>query len=61
MQRDARTAQLLGADPEQALRLARLYWTTVYPRMADDYRSADCRPGGSLDEGLPAAPWSPAG
>jgi len=60
LQRDARAAQLLGADPEQALRLARLYWTTVYPQMSDGYRSADCRQAGPLDERLPAAPWSPA-
>jgi hypothetical protein len=60
MQRDARAAELLGADPEQALRLARTYWTTVFPRMPEDYRSADCRPAGPLDEGLPAAPWAPA-
>lgn len=59
MQRDAQTAQLLGADPQQALRLARLYWTTVYPDMSDGYRTADCRSAGPLDEGLPAAPWSP--
>ncbi len=61
MQRDARTAQLLGADPTQAQRLARQYWLTVYPRMADDYRSSQCQPGGSLDERLPAAPWSAVG
>ena len=61
MQRDARAAQLLGADPAQAQRLARQYWLTVYPRMSDDYRSAQCQPGGALDERLPAAPWSPAG
>ena len=60
MQRDARAAELLGADPEQALRLARLYWKTVYPRMSEGYRSADCRPAGPLDEGLLAAPWSPS-
>jgi hypothetical protein len=58
VQRDARAAELLGAEPDQALRLARLYWKTVYPRMADGYRSADCRPAGPLDEGLPGAPWS---
>ena len=59
MQRDARAAQLLGADAEQALRLARMYWTTVYPQMSDPYSSADCRPAGPLDEALPDAPWSP--
>ena len=60
MQRDARAAQLLGASAEQALRLARMYWTSVYPQMSDPYRSADCRLAGPLDEGLPDAPWSPA-
>jgi hypothetical protein len=57
MQRDAHTAQLLGANPAQALLLARTYWVNVYPNMPDDYRSDDCRPGGTLDEGLPNPPW----
>jgi hypothetical protein len=60
MQRDAQAAQLLGADAAQALRLARLYWATVYPRMPENYRSTQCQPGGPLDEALPAAPWTPA-
>jgi hypothetical protein len=58
VQRDAQTAQLLGATADQARALARRYWTEVYPRMGDDYRSADCAPGGPLDEHLPDAPWS---
>ena len=58
MQRDAQTAELLGADPDQALRLAQTYWREVYPRLSEDYLSPDCRPGGPLDEGLPDAPWS---
>jgi hypothetical protein len=58
VQRDARTAELLGADPGQALRLARLYWRAVYPSLSEDYVSPDCRPGGALDERLPAPPWS---
>jgi hypothetical protein len=58
VQRDAQTAELLGADPDQALRLARTYWRDVYPHLSDDYLSPDCRPGGPLDEGLPGAPWS---
>ena len=57
MQRDARTARLLGADEQQATELATRYWREVYPRMPDDYRSADCRPGGALDERLPNPPW----
>ena len=58
MQRDAQTAELLGADPDQALRLAQTYWREVYPHLSEDYLSPDCRPGGPLDEGLPDAPWS---
>ena len=58
VQRDARTAELLGATPEQARRLAVAYYRTVFPRMPDEYRSDDCVPGGGLDEGLPTAPWA---
>lgn len=38
---DATVAQYLGADPEQAERLAETYRQVVYPRMGDDYRT-DC-------------------
>jgi hypothetical protein len=58
VQRDAQTAQLLGATADQARALAARYWSEVYPRMGDDYRSRDCAPGGALDEHLPDAPWS---
>jgi hypothetical protein len=58
VQRDARMAELLGADPAEARELARTYWVSVYPRMPDDYVSGDCRPGGRLDERLPDAPWA---
>jgi hypothetical protein len=57
VQRDAETAQLLGATPEEARLLALRYWLTVYPLMPDDYRTADCGPGQPLDERLPTAPW----
>ncbi len=57
VQRDEATAVLLGATVMQARDLARAYWTSVYPRMPDDYRSADCAPGGAMDEQLPTAPW----
>jgi hypothetical protein len=53
VQRDAHTARLLGAPDE----LAAAYWRNLYPLMPDGYRSADCRPGGPLDEGLADAPW----
>jgi hypothetical protein len=58
VQRDAQTAELLGATPQQARLLAVAYWTDIFPRMPDDYRSTDCLPGGALDEGLPTAPWT---
>lgn len=60
VQRDETTAQLLGATPTQARELARDYWLVVYPQMPDDYREADCVPGGPADEQLPSAPWLPA-
>jgi hypothetical protein len=62
MQRDARTAELLGATPAAAMGLARIYWRIEYPRMPSTYRTLDCKPGGPLDEHLPTAPWtSPTG
>jgi hypothetical protein len=61
MQRDAETAQLLGATPAEGLSLAEAYWREDYPLMPATYRSSDCAPGGSLDEHLPDAPWSPPG
>jgi hypothetical protein len=57
MQQDARTARLLGASPDEAVVLARRYWRTVYPQMPDRYVSAECRPGGELDQFWPDAPW----
>ncbi len=58
MQRDARTARLLGASPEAAAALARRYWKEVYPRMEQDYRAAECTSGGALDELGSDPPWS---
>jgi hypothetical protein len=57
LQRDALTAQLLGADPAEALLLAQRYWRELYPAMPGDYRSGDCMAGGRLDERIPGAPW----
>src|SRR3954454_196809 len=57
MQRDAKTATLLGADAASAAALARRYWTSMYPRMPEAYRSSTCAAGGALDEHLPDAPW----
>lgn len=58
VQRDAATAELLGADQPAAVALARTYWLTDYPRMPDGYRSTNCVAGGPWDEHLPNAPWS---
>jgi hypothetical protein len=58
MQHDAAMAQVMGAKPAAAHKLAVAYWLTVYPNMPDGYRSSDCRPGGSLDLHLPGAPWA---
>jgi hypothetical protein len=57
VQRDARTARLLGAPDSAAAELAAAYWRNLYPLMPDGYRSAGCRQGGPLDEGLTDAPW----
>ena len=58
VQRDAEMARLLGAAPSDAHALAASYWTTVYPRMPDAYRTTACGPGAELDRGSPDAPWS---
>jgi hypothetical protein len=52
----ARQERRLAAD---ARALAVAYWRTVYPAMPDGDRSTACRPGGTLDEHLPNAPWAP--
>lgn len=58
VQRDARTARLLGAAPDEAMALARAYWSSFYPRMPDGYRTPDCASGATLDEHLADAPWA---
>jgi hypothetical protein len=58
VQRDMRLAELLGASAADAQALADSYWTSQYPRMPDDYRSAECRAGGQLDEHLADPPWA---
>ncbi len=42
VEQDARTAELLGAAPDQARALAQRYWRTVYPRLTDEYRDPRC-------------------
>ncbi len=58
VQRDARTAELLGATPEQARRLAAAYVRNVLPQMPEEYLSPDCVAGGALDERLTSSPWA---
>jgi len=49
MQRDARAAELLGAQPVQARALALTYYEQAYPQMHPDYRSGGCVEDGPLD------------
>lgn len=58
VQRDAAMARVLGATPAQAALLARRYWHEVYPQLSDDYRSAQCRAGGEMDERKSDPPWA---
>jgi hypothetical protein len=58
LQRDRLTATLLGADDAAARDLVGRYLAQVYPSMPDEYRSAECRPGGALDEQLETSPWT---
>jgi hypothetical protein len=57
LQRNARTAGLLGADQAAARAIAQRYWREIYPAMPEAYRSGACMPGGALDEHLPDPPW----
>jgi hypothetical protein len=57
IQRNAATARLLGASPAAATALAERYWSQLYPRQRDEYRSRECRAAGALDERLDDAPW----
>jgi hypothetical protein len=61
VQRDAETAQLLGATPQEGLALAEAYWHNVYPHMPANYTTYECAAGGKLDEHLPDPPWAPPG
>jgi hypothetical protein len=58
VQRDAAMVWALGGTPSQAVTLAGRYWREVYPMLADGYRSADCRPGGAMDERIFDPPWA---
>lgn len=49
MQRFAGVARKLGLPAAEARRLARVYWTEVYPDPDREYWTRDCRDGGKLD------------
>jgi hypothetical protein len=57
VQNTARTAEMLGATATQARSLAERYWTEFYPRLPNEYRSNDCRDGGSLDRHPATSDW----
>jgi len=57
MQRDAWTAQQLGATAAQGQRLAETYAREVYPRMPDAYTDRACAPDAALDESPGDAVW----
>jgi hypothetical protein len=50
LQRVEETAAALGASVNRAERLARIAWEDLYPANSLEYRSDECRPGGTLDE-----------
>lgn len=50
MQSIRRLARLLGASRPYASRLARVYWSELYPRAEKEYISPQCRNGGVYDE-----------
>jgi hypothetical protein len=49
MQRLAGVAQELGLSTTEARRLARVYWSEIYPDADRGYRTEECRNGGELD------------
>jgi hypothetical protein len=49
MQRLAAVARGLGFSAADARRLARLYWSEIYPDEERGYRTSECRNGGELD------------
>jgi hypothetical protein len=57
MQRIVPTGEAFGLTPAEAGRLARLFWTDIYPREDATYRSGECRPGGELDLDPASPAW----
>jgi hypothetical protein len=49
VQRSHEVAEFLGATPEQARELQATYFESVYPQLRNDYRSSQCREGGTFD------------
>lgn len=50
-------ATALGARPKTASMIARAYFEDVYPTLAPEYRSDECRPGGAFDEEPESPAW----
>lgn len=57
VQQDTKTAEELGANPQQAYLVALRYWTLIYPNMPSDYTTPDCAPGGKLDRNPGDTVW----
>ena len=57
VQRDSRTAELLGASEEEARSLAEAYYRDFYPDLPSSYRSGKCVKDGEWDEHLGLGPW----
>ena len=49
VQRAVATMTSLGATRDDAARQVRTYLTSVYPRLAENYRSDQCKSGGAMD------------
>ena len=58
MQRDAETAQLLGASPTEAIELARAYWSQSTRTCLRRTSRRTAQLVAPLDEHLPDPPWT---
>lgn len=57
IQKDAAMAALLGADTATGRAHAARYFDEVYPRMREDYRSAECAASKAMDLAPETAQW----
>jgi hypothetical protein len=57
VQRNYRTAKLLGIPDDFAQKNARDYYELLYLKRNDGYFSSECAPGKALDEQLPDSTW----